>query len=178
MYLELSDNGRPYPARPMRRGKRPPKELMEFFMWVPGDEEMGQEGAWVREDLLDDLPEDQFRLLESLQPEPLNGFFDFITTEAGRERRAERRARRARRQEARTKELERTGKTGIERAIGGITSIFKPKDAGAPAGATQRDLPVVTGGLDVNKPFDPTYWIIGGVVIVGGIIAYSALKKK
>ncbi len=189
--LQLADNGTP--------------AKMENYIYVPAGFMGSTENRYIREDVLDELPDDQYyEIMSSIEEmEPMLGDRESrrarrqARREARQTRRAERRANRQRRKDYRMTKGERrrearerrlnirqAGRTerafGRQKAYGGaISGVLNKAGSMLPQEQMdQRGFPVggsVSFGTGV---WDQYKWpiIIGGTILIGGV-AYILTKK-
>ena len=185
-YLQLAENETYYLA------ENDPKEL---YIFVPQGYRGAEKDLYIREDLLDDLSDDQYNLMMyELSSFQNTGLSASATRKARREeRRAARKEKKAQRgagarREARQKRIEarqagRTQRGGIGGAldkIGGIVGgIF-----GTNAQDKSLDVSYQDGDFGVTYEDEPSFFernklplLIGGAVIIGGVI-YLTMRKK
>lgn len=159
MYLELADNG---VTMPPYLGEKPlPQDMYEHMLQVPD----GKGGfVWVREDLLDDLPDHVIYQLMQMQPH-MSGIRDWF--QRMRERRQERVA--SRREYRTQRATQRQG--FLTNLVSGIT--------GGDQQQTRDMFPQITGGANIGVS---QWWqnpmVIGGIIIGGGLLVYLATRKK
>lgn len=176
MTLQLAENGFTVGRRKRKRTGFLPEESP--YIYVPGDN--GEQGVWVREDMFDHLPEDQWNALmaecEARQPDL--GLFGL--TKKSRERI------KARKDERNERKLAKIAAKGAARAtargggenpiMGGLKSIIKTAGQSlAPA------IGGVVGGGAEQAPMTPYYdepikneWIPGLPNWATGLLAAGA----
>lgn len=170
MYLELADGLPPHTM------SQPNADLLEHMIAIPTDT---GELVWVREDQLDDVPDEV--LYQILQQQPhMAGIKDWFARIRKRrqERRAKRHQRKMEKMKLRTqRQKQRQGM--FSNIAGKIGSIFGGgQDGGQPP--QQRDIfPQVTGGASIGVS---QWWqnplVIGGLVLTAGTIIYFATRDK
>jgi len=184
MYLELAENGNDYLQNnddlyldengDLLEGE----ETLSPYIFVPG--QPGEEGVYIREDYFDDLPDNDWErlmmYLEANQP----GMSLFGLGKKARARRAERKDRKLERK------LQKIGARGEKRAVvaragGGLAGLGRGLQGviggifGGGAGEGGR----MNGGAFAGQERrNYTPWIIGGVVILGGVGLWAATRKK
>lgn len=175
-------------------------EIMDYYLYIPADD--GGEGAYVREDQLDHLPDHIFNAIVDNQPF-MSGLFGTKKSRMARRNRrkankAKRKGFRSRKKEARTSRVETRAAraaagepTGLERVIGGVGKVvgqitgrggqdFAPEPYYQDP--QQKGLTWQGGFGATQKPWynEPGVMIGGGLVlltIIGGIIYFTRKKK-
>jgi len=185
MYLQLADNGQPayLGAGHMSQGA----DLLEYMVAIPNSD-----GgiSWVREDMLDDVPDEiLYQILES-QPH-MAGIRDWFgrMKERRQERKTERQNRRIQNKAAKFDERQRRRDIkggGIIERIGqaaqgviGQTQWAKDAPMAPPARGAEDFFPQITGSANIGVAQwwqNPAVLIGGAVVVLGGI--YLLTKKK
>lgn len=185
MYLELAD------GYELADNYSLADDITQYYVSIPTDD-----GGIVnvREDMLDDLPYDQWEYIIDMQP-MMNENCGMGDKAARRARRSARKEKRASKQEARTRRREtrteraeartersKAGDTTFNRILNATketaTSIFGGGSAPTQSAPAEKGLNVQAGyskGFNWGSPVV----IIGGVLLIGGIaIAIASRQKK
>lgn len=168
----------------------PMQDVNLAYMFVPGH-------GFVRADLLDDLPEDQFDALNAAQDQYMNEVFDdggmgfWIFSKKGRERMKQRKDDRHQRKMAKkdSKTALRNAKAegkvdtfgssigkGIKNIFGGKSEEALPPAVGPEDSAQQRIRIQAEYDDNQKKWYQEPVVIVGGVVVLGGLI-YLATRN-
>lgn len=173
-YLQLAEDKSYYLA------ERNPKEL---YLFVPAGYRGSERDQYIREDLLDNLPEEVFnQMMNELEPYQNTGL-----SGKGADRRAARRQRRqdrkTARRDAKQKRVEtRSGafKGFVDTVGGAVSNIF----GGGAKSDPGLDMSYTDGQFQATYGEEPSFFeknkfliLIGGAAIVGGVI-YFTMKKK
>jgi len=185
-YLQLAENGQVNRLAPMT-----PSNSKEFYVFIPFDTS-GATGRWVREDLLDDLdPRSYQSLMDYVEPFQPDGEKRGMLSGKGRDRReARREERKADKAEKReTKEENKTERKAkrsetfgkILDTVGGVAkNIFGSTDVTGGVNFETGERPEFS--LKTQTDTRPFYmkpaFIIGGLVVVGGVIYFATRKGK
>lgn len=177
MYLQLADQGTPaYLGEPVNP--------LEYMVQIPA-----QNGGfvWVREDLLDDLSDQE--LYEILQAQPhLNGMLglfqkmkarkDERKSERGIKREAGKTSRFDRREGKRQTRMDRKGGGFMERLTGSVKQVVGALPGQGQEYDERSMFPQITGGAEIGVA---KWWqnplVIGGIVVGGGLLTYAVVKS-
>jgi hypothetical protein len=184
-YLQLAENGQIQRTAPMTAANS-----KEFYVFIPFDTS-GTTGRWVREDLLDDLdPRSYQSLMDYVEPFQPDGEKRGMLSGKGRDRReARREERKADKAEKReTKEANKTERKAkrsetfgkILDTVGGVAkNIFGTTDVTGGVNFETGERPEFS--LKTQTDTRPFYmkpaFIIGSLVVVGGVIYFATRKK-
>lgn len=166
MYLALADNSPAYLG-----ANTPPAKLLEYMVQVP-TEDGGV--IWVREDMLDELSDQELYMLLQQQPH-LSGIKDMFGRMRARkqDRKAERGIKRTERKAGRRKFF-----SGIVDKVGGIIGGVTGRDEMQTRGDF---FPQITGGASVGvaKPWQNPLVIGLGLtlIVVAGVVMAKRSKK-
>jgi hypothetical protein len=185
-YLQLSEGGQIARRSPVT----PKQNAADFYIYVPSAD--GGAGKWVREDFFDDLSDQQYiammQALEPFQPQMLNeNYLSGLFSGKGAERRQ---ARRAERKESKAAKQETKQAAKTERAAKRSETIGKLLDTakGIFGGTEVQGSATFESGsrpdfdfkaeTDTRPFYKKPAFIIGGVVVIGGLIYFLSKRKK
>jgi len=192
-YLQLAEND------PYQHLAEVPSSAMRFYVFIPEGYRGASKDMYVREDVLDDLPEETYtQIMSELQPYQNTGLSAPAdrasrkaardTRKAGREDRKNKRAaagetRQAARTERQRLRSEAKGKNAgafagiLDKVTGAATSIFGSGSVDVQAGGGDFS-------VDYSAPQEESFFskyklpiLIGGAAVIGGVIYLTTRKK-
>jgi hypothetical protein len=182
-YLQLAEDNYSHLAQAM------PTSASEMYVFIPQGYKGAQKDLYIREDLLDNVPEMVYQqMMFDLEPYQNTGMSAKADRDARKQARKDRKALKGETRDARQQarlDRAKSGETGLKTIISGakdiVGGIFGTGTTGTDTTTTRDPL-----NFDANVSFgnEPTFFeqyriplILGGVA-VGGLLIYKMMKKK